>query len=162
MGVHLGVCGFIPSHSFTFPGMWMWLWVAFSACTFPCPYLGHKPKAKVMAQNMCLAKKAIESRIIWTFESKTKLKDAFYHHSCNQCSKCLMLLDNNYNIFENVEIGGNCIFEKYLMKIKFSKYIKYLTNMCWNGQNIIHKYNHSTMTKKLQIGEKNHWAETKI
>jgi hypothetical protein len=28
-----------------------------------------------------------------------------------------MLLDNNYNISKNVEIGGNCILEKYLMKI---------------------------------------------
>jgi hypothetical protein len=41
-----------------------------------------------------------------------------------------MLLDNNYNIFKNVKMGGNCILEKYLMKINFSKYIKYLTNMC--------------------------------
>jgi hypothetical protein len=44
--------------------------------------------------------------------------------------KALMLLDDNYNIFKNVEIGRNCILEKYLMKINFSKHIKYLTNMC--------------------------------
>jgi hypothetical protein len=25
LGVHLGMCGFIPSHSLTFPGVWMWL-----------------------------------------------------------------------------------------------------------------------------------------
>lgn len=31
---------------------------------------------------------------------------------CNQCSKCLGFLDNNYNIFKNVEIGGNCMVEK--------------------------------------------------
>jgi hypothetical protein len=42
---------------------------------------------------------------------------------------CLLLLDNNYNIFLNVEMGGNCILEKYLVKINFSKYIKYLTNI---------------------------------
>jgi hypothetical protein len=60
--------------------------------------------------------------------------------SCNQCSKCLMILDNNYNIFKNVEMGGNYILHKYLMKINFSKYIQYLTNMCWNCQSIIHKY----------------------
>jgi hypothetical protein len=54
--------------------------------------------------------------------------------------KSLMLLDNNYNLFKNVQIGGNCKIEKYLMKINFSKYIKYLTNMCWNGWGIIHQY----------------------
>jgi hypothetical protein len=53
---------------------------------------------------------------------------------------CLMLLDNNYNIFKNVEMGGNYILQKYLMKINFSNYIRYLTNMCWNGRNIISKY----------------------
>jgi len=55
------------------------------------------------------------------FETKNKLKDAFCHPSCNQCSKCMMLLDNNYNIFKNVDMGGNYILEKYLMKINFSK-----------------------------------------
>jgi len=40
-----------------------------------------------------------------------------------------MFLDNNYNIFKNVEMGGNYILEKYLIKNNFSKYIKYLTNM---------------------------------
>ncbi len=74
------------------------------------------------------------------FRSKTKMKDAFYHPSCNQCSKCLMLLNNNYNIFKNVKMGGNCILEKYLMKIKFSKYIKYMISTCQNGRSIIHKY----------------------
>jgi hypothetical protein len=70
-----------------------------------------------------------------------------------------MLLDNNYNIFLNVEMGGNCIFHKYFMKINFSKYIKYLTNMCWNGQSIIHKYtslyNSWKVTKwrKKQMGQ---------
>jgi len=31
-------------------------------------------------------------------------------------SKCLMLFDNNYNFFLNVEMGGNCILEKYFDK----------------------------------------------
>jgi len=85
--------------------------------------------------------------------------------SCNQCSKCLLLLDNNYNNFKNVEMNGNCILEKYLMKINFSKYINYLTNMCWNGWGIMILYlniHHFIMIEKLQNGEKNHWAETKI
>jgi hypothetical protein len=42
---------------------------------------------------------------------------------------CLLLFDNNYNIFKNVEMGGNCILENYLVK-ETSKYIKYLANMC--------------------------------
>jgi hypothetical protein len=42
----------------------------------------------------------------------------------------LLLSANIYNIFKNVEMGGNCILEKYLVKNKISKYIKYLTNMC--------------------------------
>jgi hypothetical protein len=43
---------------------------------------------------------------------------------------CLLFFDNNYNIFKNVEMGGNCILENYLVKINFSKHIKYLINMC--------------------------------
>jgi hypothetical protein len=31
----------------------------------------------------------------------------------------LGLLDNNYNILKNVEIGGSCMLKKYLMKLKF-------------------------------------------
>ncbi len=38
------------------------------------------------------------------------------------------------NIFRNVEMGGNCMLKKYLMKLNSSKYINYWTNMCWNGQ----------------------------
>ncbi len=103
-------------------------------------FMGHYKINNGLLTLKGLAKKVVKNSIVWAFESKQKLKDAFYHPSCNQCSKCLMLLDNNYNIFKNVEIGGNFILEKYLMKIKVSKYIKYLTNMCWNGQSIIHKY----------------------
>jgi hypothetical protein len=43
VGVHLGVCEFIPSHS----------WeckcdscVALLVCTFPCIYFGHEPKVE--------------------------------------------------------------------------------------------------------------------
>jgi NADH:ubiquinone oxidoreductase subunit F (NADH-binding) len=112
----------------------------------------------LLTLNMGLAKKVVKSNNMWAFESKQKLKDAFHHPSCNKCSKCLMLLDNNYNIFKNVEMGGNCILEKYFMKIKFSKYIKYLTNMCWNGQDIIHKYTSFYNDWKTTKWEKNHWA----
>ncbi len=84
----------------------------------------------LLTLNMGLAKKAIESNIMWAFERKKNLNDTFYHPSCNQRYKCLMFLDNNYNIFKNVEMGGNCILERYLVKITFSKYIKYLTNIC--------------------------------
>jgi len=73
-----------------------------------------------------------------------------------------MFLDNKYNIFKNVEMDGNCILEKYLMKINFSKYIKYLTNMCWNGWILYINIDHFTMIEKLQSGEKNHWAEIRI
>ncbi len=41
VGAHLGMCGFIPSHFFTLPGVWMWL----PGCTFG-PHLS-KPGAKV-------------------------------------------------------------------------------------------------------------------
>jgi hypothetical protein len=112
----------------------------------------------LLTLNMGLAKEVVKSNIVWAFESKQKLKDAFSHPSCNQCSKCMMLLDNNYNIFKNVETGGNCILDKYLMKIKFSKYSKYLTNMRWNGQGIIHKYTSFYNDWKVTKWKKNHWA----
>jgi hypothetical protein len=48
MGVHLGVCGFIPSHSFAFWECKCDSRVAFSTHTFPCPCLGCKPKDRVM------------------------------------------------------------------------------------------------------------------
>jgi hypothetical protein len=90
--------------------------------------------------NMGLAKKAINNNIMWMFENIFANLTLYILWSLVQImSKCLMLFDNNYNIFLNVEMGGNCILGKYLIKINFSKYIKYLTNMCWNGQNIIHK-----------------------
>jgi hypothetical protein len=70
-----------------------------------------------------------------------------------------MLLENNYNISKKFEMGGNYILEKYLMKINFSKYINYLTNMCRNGQgNMILNINihHSTMIERIWNGGKNH------
>jgi hypothetical protein len=94
------------------------------------PWFVLRSTMALLTLNMDLVKKVVESNIMSAFESKNKLKDAIYHPSCNQCSKCLMLLDNNYNISKNVEMGGNCILDKYFMKIKFSKYIKYLTNIC--------------------------------
>ncbi len=111
----------------------------------------------ILTLNMGLAKKVVESSMVWTFESKNKFKDAFYHPLCNQCSKKFRFFDNNYNIFRNVEMGGNYMLEKYLMKINFSKYINYLTNMCWNGQGIMILYiniHNSIMIKKLQSGDK--------
>jgi hypothetical protein len=54
---------------------------------------------------------------MWRFESK-KIKDAFHRAYYNQYSKCLGLLDKNYNIFRIVQMGGNCMVEKYLMKLK--------------------------------------------
>jgi hypothetical protein len=39
VGVHLGMCGFIPSHSFTFQECKFNSWVALLVCTFPCPCL---------------------------------------------------------------------------------------------------------------------------
>jgi len=49
---------------------------------------------------------------------KTKKKDAFHHLWCKQYSKCLGFLDKNYDVFKNIEMGGNCMVEKYLMKWK--------------------------------------------
>jgi len=40
VGAHLGVWGFIPSHSFAFPGSLL-------ACNFASPCLGCEPKVKV-------------------------------------------------------------------------------------------------------------------
>ncbi len=45
VGIHLGVCGFIPSY---YQECKCDSQVAFPACTFQCLYLGHKPKAMVV------------------------------------------------------------------------------------------------------------------
>jgi hypothetical protein len=62
--------------------------------------------------------------------------------------------------FLNVEMGGNCILEKYLIKINFSRYIKYLTVLKWS-KHYLNKH-HSTMIEKLQNGKHNNWVETSI
>jgi hypothetical protein len=49
---------------------------------------------------------------------KTKKRDAFHHPWCKQYSKCLGFLDKNYDVFKTIEMGGNCMVEKYLMKLK--------------------------------------------
>jgi hypothetical protein len=48
VGVNLGVCGFIPSHFFTFWESKCDSQVAFSIHTFPCPCFCHEPKIKVV------------------------------------------------------------------------------------------------------------------
>jgi len=91
-------------------------------------------------KNGLLTLKVIKNNIMWMFENiLVNLTWCILSSLVQTMSKCLMFFDNNYNICSNVKMGGNCIFEKYLIKINFSKYIKYLTNMCWNGWNIIHK-----------------------
>jgi len=50
VGVHLGVCGLIPSHCFAFSGMWMWfLDCILGTRTFPCLPFSREPKARVVA-----------------------------------------------------------------------------------------------------------------
>jgi len=48
VGVHLRVCGFIPSHSLALSECECDSQVASLACIFPCPCLDHEPKAKVV------------------------------------------------------------------------------------------------------------------
>jgi hypothetical protein len=45
VGIHLGMCGFIPSHSWECKCDF---WIALSAHTFPCLCLGHEPKVRVV------------------------------------------------------------------------------------------------------------------
>ncbi len=47
VGVHLGVWGFIPSHSLAFPRAWNVSQASFLARNFATLCLGHKPKVKV-------------------------------------------------------------------------------------------------------------------
>jgi hypothetical protein len=60
VGVHLGVQGFIPSHTLALSGAWMWLLGSLLAHTFVSPYFDHEPKAKVVTDyamasfNVCL------------------------------------------------------------------------------------------------------------
>jgi hypothetical protein len=47
VGTHLGVWGFIPSHSLALLGSWMWLLGSLLACTFTSLCLDRKSKARV-------------------------------------------------------------------------------------------------------------------
>jgi len=52
VGVHLGVWGFIPSHSITFLGAWNVIPGLTFGHTFASLCLGRKPRARVMTINM--------------------------------------------------------------------------------------------------------------
>jgi hypothetical protein len=59
-----------------------------------------------------------------------------------------MFLDNNYNIFKNVEMGGNCILEKHLIKI--SQNILNIWQTCVEMVEILYMNKHtSTMIQKI-------------
>jgi hypothetical protein len=73
-----------------------------------------------------------------------------------------MLLDNNYNIFKNVEIGENWIFEKYLIKLTFQNILNIWQTCVEMAEVLYINKHHSTMIEKLQSGEQNEWAETSI
>jgi len=64
--IHLGVCGFIPSHSQECECDYR---VALSACTFPCLCFGHEPKVKVVTF----------APIIESFKSKLRTKPTKTH-----------------------------------------------------------------------------------
>jgi len=82
--------------------------------------------------NMGLVNIVFHYGLLWGFKDKRKQKHAFHHPWCNQYFECLGLLERKYKIFRVVEMGGNYMVEKYLMKLNF-KIFKYLPNMCWNG-----------------------------
>jgi hypothetical protein len=71
----------------------------------------------LLIMNMDLANIIVDNNIMWRFEVKKIYKDAFYHSWCNQCSKYLRFLYNNFNIFNNIEMMGNCMHDKYLMNL---------------------------------------------
>jgi hypothetical protein len=73
-----------------------------------------------------------------------------------------MLLDNNYNIFKNVEMGENWILEKYLMIINLSSILN-IWKTCVEMAKILYiNKHHRIMIEKLQNGEQNEWAKTNI
>jgi hypothetical protein len=55
VGIHLGMCGFIPSHSFVFHECKCDFNVAFLARTFPCLCFGYELKAKVVTCHLQLS-----------------------------------------------------------------------------------------------------------
>ncbi len=64
-------------------------------------------------------KQSFHLYLMWSFENKIKQKHTFHHAWCNQYSECLGLLQKKYKIFIFVEMGGNCMVEKYLMKLNY-------------------------------------------
>jgi len=48
VGTHLGVCGFIPSHSPTLGSMNYDSEASLLACAFVSPCISHEPKAKIV------------------------------------------------------------------------------------------------------------------
>jgi hypothetical protein len=127
---------------------WNILWQAMEYFCHVTSMVCFKINNGLLTLNMGLAKKAIESSIVWMFESKKNLKDAFYHPLCNQCSKCLMLLDNNYNIFKNVEMGGNCILRNIWWKLT-SQSILNIWQTCVEMAEVLYiNIHHSTMIEK--------------
>ncbi len=54
MGVHLGVCGLIPSHFLKLPKVWMWLPGFIFALYFSMPLLWSRGQTKVMTKAMSL------------------------------------------------------------------------------------------------------------
>ncbi len=83
----------------------------------------------LLTLNMRVANKAFNYNLMWRFEDKITQKHAFHHPWCNQYSECLRLLGKKYKTFIFVEMGGNCMVEKYLMKLNsrilkiFSKHV---------------------------------------
>jgi hypothetical protein len=73
VGVHLGVCGFIPSHSWECKCDSQ---VALSVHTFPCFFLGHELKVRVVT-NELFTLPCLHPLSIWTiplFTSTSKIK----------------------------------------------------------------------------------------
>jgi hypothetical protein len=87
----------------------------------------------LLTLDMGLANRILKCNLMWRFEDKRKQKHAFHHPWFNQYSKCLRLLEKLYKIFRTIEMGGNYMVEKYLMKLN-SQNLSIFAKMCWNGQ----------------------------
>jgi hypothetical protein len=78
VGVHLGVCGLIPSHSLTLWECKYDYWITFLAHTFPCLYFDREPKAKVMTHIICIWNVFFNSPLNLVMKNiKRNLKDYF-------------------------------------------------------------------------------------
>ncbi len=74
MGVHLGMCEFIPSHSFTFWECKCDSQVALSTHTFPCPCFGSEPKTKVVTCLYCIVMIILKLWVLmWKFYKVNKV-----------------------------------------------------------------------------------------